>query len=136
MAVTNNPNVPRQAPASANQSTGQAAAGEKFANANEVADYLQNGDEAMSVRYQLAGITEEMKPEEVEQRLKNSSWAKSFDEGVKAAVSKLGENPSKEDVKKAINNEFFKQHISKFTVDRASARIMDRVKDLYSDTFG
>jgi hypothetical protein len=136
MAVQNNPSAPRVGPQASADQTSEAVDTGKYESAEELQDYLANGHEAMSARYLLAGVTDEdVEGGKAEERLANSSWAKSFDAGLKDAIAKLGPNPSKEDVKKTVNNEYFKQHIMKFAVDRASNRILDRVKDLMRDGF-
>jgi hypothetical protein len=136
MAVQNNTSAPRVGPQASADETTSTGSSEKYESAEELQDYLDNGPEAMSARYLLAGVTDEdVEGGKAEERLAGSSWAKSFDTGLKEAISKLGPNPSKEDVKNTVNNEYFKQHIMKFAVDRASGRILERVKDLMRDGF-
>jgi len=108
----------------------------KFNGQAEVQAYLQDlTGSAMSSRYTLAEITENVPEGEIDSRIANNSWVKGFDKGVQEAVAKLGDNPTRGEVDKAVNNEFFKQKIMKFAVDRASSRIMDKVKEMMQDTF-
>jgi hypothetical protein len=109
---------------------------EKLEGPEALQAYLDSPDSPVtSSRGTLAGLTSSLSDAECEERLKNSSWVKAFDKGVKEAVGKLGPNPTKGEVDKAVNNEFFKQKIMKFAMDRASNRIMDKIKENMQDTF-
>lgn len=138
MTVNNNTSIPRPPTTTSTaqaSSTPAAADTTRFADTAELQEYLKNGNEAMSARYQLAGVSEETADPDA--KIAASGWVKSFDKGVEERIAKLGPNPTKEDVKKAVNAEYFEQHIGKFAVDRASSRIMARVKEMMSsDTFG
>lgn len=129
MSVPSATSAPRPTPSTTTNNTTQATAAAtetgSFANAEELKTYLAS-DEVQQIRATLAGSSE----------LADSSWVKGFDKGVDERIAALGPNPSKEDVKKAVNAEFFEQRVSKMAVDRASARIMDRVKSMMQDTFG
>jgi hypothetical protein len=63
------------------------------------------------------------------------SYSKSFETKVTAAVSKLGAGATKEQVDKAISSETSTQMVVKGIIDRASSQIMNRIKELSSDTF-
>jgi len=140
MTVNNNTSIPRPPTTTSTaqaSSTPAAADTTRYTDPAELQEYLKNGTEAMSARYQLAGISDQTADSEIAGKIANSGWVKSFDKGVEERIAKLGPNPSKEDVKKAVNAEYFEQHIGKFAVDRASSRIMARVKEMMSsDTFG
>jgi len=115
---------------------GTTGSSERLEGQAAIQAYLQDlQGPAMSSRYTLAEITSSVPENEIDSRIQNNSWVKSFDKGVQEAVAKLGENPTKGEVDKAVNNEFFKQKIMKFAVDRASSRIMDKVKEMMQDTF-
>lgn len=122
-----NTSAPRAAPAPTQTNTTAAATTDTgpFKDAAELQSFITDGELAMQIKGTLAGSSE----------LADSSWVKGFEKGVQERVAALGANPSKEDVKKAMNAEFFEQRVGKMAVDRASARIMDRVKEMYSDTF-
>jgi len=63
------------------------------------------------------------------------SYATSFDRNVRAAVSKLGPNATQEQVDKAISNETTNQLVAKSVMDMAHKQIMNRYKEIASDTF-
>ncbi|HLK99315.1 MAG TPA: hypothetical protein VK539_01980 [Myxococcaceae bacterium] len=128
------PRVPTTTPTAQTSST--PADTTRFANPAELQEYLKSGPEAMSARYMLAGVTNEDTQAQSDSKIAGSSWVKTFEKGVEERLAKLGANPTKEDVKKAVNAEYFEQYIGKGVVDRASSRIMARVKELMSDTFG
>jgi len=133
MAVQNNTGAPRVAPTPAQTNAPASTSTERFADAAELKAYITDGPEALSAKYFLANITENTP--NPEQQIKDSAWVKSFEKGVDERIAKLGANPTKEDVKKAVNAEMFEQRIGKFAVDRASSRIMGRIKELMADTF-
>ncbi len=63
------------------------------------------------------------------------SYAKNFEKNVREAVSQLGPNATKEQVDKAMSSEASKQLVAKSVVDMASRNVMNRIKELSSDTF-
>jgi hypothetical protein len=63
------------------------------------------------------------------------SYSKSFETKVKDAVSKLGPGATQAQVDKAISSETSTQMVVKGIIDRASSQIMNRIKELSSDTF-
>jgi hypothetical protein len=113
------------APAATN--TTAAASTEAF----DVADYLKNGDEVMSAKY-LLGITSKSHPNDPP---KETAYTKAFDKNLKAAIDKLGPNPTAAQVKTEANKELFKQRILKSAMDSISNKIMDRIKEANSDSF-
>jgi hypothetical protein len=117
----------RPAGASAPTTTTAAASTEAF----DVADYLKNGDEVMSAKY-LLGITSKSNPDAPP---KETAYTKAFDKNLKAAIDKLGPNPTAAQVKTEANKELFKQRILKSAMDSISNKIMDRIKDANSDSF-
>jgi hypothetical protein len=97
----------------------------------DVADYLKNGDEVKSAKY-LLGITSKSNPDAPP---KETAYTKAFDKNLKAAIDKLGPNPSEAQVKTEANKELFKQRILKSAMDSISNKIMDRIKEANSDSF-
>ncbi|MFL5347205.1 MAG: hypothetical protein ACJ8AT_20675 [Hyalangium sp.] len=84
----------------------------------DVQNFMQNGDEIKSAKALLG---------------ENSGYYKNFTKNLQGAIDKLGPNPKEADVKKAATNEMFKQNIMKFTTDRMSSQIMQKIKDMSSD---
>ncbi|WP_224249379.1 hypothetical protein [Hyalangium gracile] len=129
MTVGNATSAPRTAAAPQTTSTG-----EKFKSMDEITDFLKNDSGIQDLRYMLAGTSGEKA--DAGTKIANSSFVKSFEANLKKAVDKLGPNASKEDVQKAANNEAYKQELFKSVVNKAASRVMSRVKEMYSDTWG
>jgi len=63
------------------------------------------------------------------------SYGTAFDKNVRDAVQKLGPNATQAQVDKAISAETSKQMVIKSVIDNASKMIMNKIKEISSDTF-
>ncbi|WP_224369375.1 hypothetical protein [Hyalangium versicolor] len=121
-------------PVNSTTSAPRVATTAKTTESFDVQDFVKNSPDIQNLRYMVAGTSAEKAG--ADQKLANSSFAKSFDAGLKKAIDKLGPNATEEQVMKAANNEAYKQEMFKSIVNKACDRVLSRVKDMYSDTWG
>jgi hypothetical protein len=63
------------------------------------------------------------------------SYSASFDRNVRQAVSALGPNATQQQVDQAISKETTAQLVAKSVMDMAQKSIMNKIKEISSDTF-